>query len=141
MGRKTETISLLISLYEQNWTIPMLCERFGICKSTAYNWIREYSPVKRTKGRTITAHDYYQLERENQALRAENEIFRRSKCSVISPIDDKIAAIERLKDDFSVHMICKTLGILESTYYHRVLRSPEKKQNKIIDEDLCPLIK
>lgn len=122
-------------------SVKDLCGQFGICKSTAYNWIKKYSLVKRTKERTISVHRIYQLERENQTLRAENEIFRRNKCSVISPIDDKIAAIERLKDDFSVHMICKTLGILKSTYYHRILRSPEKKQNEIIDEDLCPLIK
>ena len=129
----------------QSWhtgvPVKELCKQFNICKSTAYNWLKKYSPVKRTKERTISVHRIYQLERENQTLRAENEIFRRSKCSVISPIDDKIAAIERLKDDFSVHMICKTLGILKSTYYHRVLRSPEKTQNEIIDEDLCPLIK
>ena len=122
-------------------SVKDLCGQFGICKSTAYNWIKKYSLVKRTKDRTISVHKIYQLERENQTLRAENEIFRRSKCSVISPIDDKIAAIELLKDDFSVHMICKTLGIFKSTYYHRVLRSPEKTQNEIIDEDLCPLIK
>ena len=116
-------------------SIRELCECFNISKSTAYNWIKKYSLVKRTKERTISVHRIYQLERENQTLRAENEIFRKSKCSVISPIDDKIAAIELLKDDFSVHMICKTLGILKSTYYHRVLRSPEKTQNEIIDED------
>jgi transposase-like protein len=75
-------------------SIRELCERFNISKSTTYNWIKKYSLVKRTKERTISVHRIYQLERENHTLRAENEIFRRSKCSVISPIDEKIAAIE-----------------------------------------------
>ena len=53
-------------------SIRELCERFNISKSTAYNWIKKYSLVKRTKERTISVHRIYQLERENQTLRAEN---------------------------------------------------------------------
>ena len=63
-------------------SVKDLCGQFGICKSTAYNWVKKYSLVKRTKDRTISVHKIYQLERENQTLRAENEFFRRSKiCS------------------------------------------------------------
>ncbi|MBQ9501611.1 MAG: IS3 family transposase [Lentisphaeria bacterium] len=142
MKKNTKTVMpLFLSCHKQNWTIPMLCERFGICKSTAYNWIREYSPVKRTKGRTITANDYYQLERENRTLRTENEIFRRSGCSLSSPLAEKLAAIDRLKSDFTVHMLCKTLDVLKSTYYHHALRSPVKKQHELVDDELRPLIK
>ena len=53
----------------------------------------------------------------------------------------KIAAIERLKGDFSIYSLCKTLNILRSTYYHRVLRSLGKTQYEIADEKLRPLIK
>ena len=51
-------------------SIRELCERFNISKSTAYNWLKKYSLVKRTKERTISVHRIYQLERENQTLRA-----------------------------------------------------------------------
>ena len=51
-------------------SIRELCERFNISKSTAYNWIKKYSLVKRTKDRTISVHRIYQLERENQTLSA-----------------------------------------------------------------------
>ena len=79
----------------------------------------------------ITAHKIYQLEREIQSLRTENEIFKRSGCGLNSSLDEKITAIEQLKNDFSIYAICKTLNILRSTYYHRVLRSPEKTQYEI----------
>src|SRR5574344_1402515 len=136
-----ELVTDFVSFYTAGGTIRALCERFGICKSTAYNWIREYAPVKRTKGRTITAHDFYQLERENKTLRAENEIFRRSGCSLVSPLADKLAAIDRLKSEFTVHMLCKTLDVLKSTYYHHALRSPVKKWHELDDDELRPLIK
>ena len=131
---------LFLTCCDKNWTVQMLCEQFGICKSTAYNWIRKYSPIKRTKGRTITAHDYYQLERENRTLRTENEIFRRSSCSISSPLAEKLAAIDHLKSDFTVHILCQTLGVLKSTYYHHALRSPVRKQCELADDELRPLI-
>lgn len=130
-----------IALYQKTLNIHDLCEEFGICKSTAYNWIREYAPIKRTKGRAITAHDYYQLERENKTLRTENKIFRRCGCSLDSPLSEKLAAIDRLKSDYTVHMLCKTLDILKSTYYHHALRSPIKKWYELDDDELRPLIK
>ena len=99
------------------------------------------SPIKRLERETITTHKIYQMEREIQSLRTENEIFKRSGCGLISSLDEKIAAIEQLKNDFSIYVICKTLNILRSTYYHRVLRSPEKTQYEIADEKLRPLIK
>lgn len=54
---KNQIHCLFMHLHSDGWSIPALCEKFGICKSAAYNWIRDYSPVKRTKGRTITAHE------------------------------------------------------------------------------------
>ena len=121
-------------------TVKELCSQFNISKSTAYNWIKLYSPIKRPERETITAHKIYQMGREIQSLRTENEIFKRSGCGLNSPLDEKIAAIERLKGDFSIYSLCKTLNILRSTYYHRVLRSPEKTQYEIADEKLRPLI-
>ena len=50
--------------------VKELCKQFNICKSTAYNWLKKYSLVKRTKERTISVYRIYQLERENQTLRA-----------------------------------------------------------------------
>lgn len=32
-----------------------------------------------------------------------------------------------LYKDISIHTICKTLELLKSTYYHRIMRAPEKK--------------
>ena len=44
----------------------------------------------------------------------------------------KFAIIENLSSDFSIHILCKTLGVLKSTYYHHKLRSPEKSGMKLM---------
>ena len=60
---KTERKVIMQSQYENfiqarnnDVSIQELCEQFNISKSTAYNWIKKYSLVKRTKGRTISVH-------------------------------------------------------------------------------------
>ncbi len=60
-------------------------------------------------------------------LRTENEIFRWCGCSLDSPLPEKLAAIDRLKSEFTVHTLCKTLDVLKSTYYHHTLRSPDQE--------------
>ncbi|MBE6403733.1 MAG: helix-turn-helix domain-containing protein [Lentisphaerae bacterium] len=75
----------------RNAGVPVkeLCKQFNICKSTAYNWIKLYSPIKRPEKETITAHKIYQLERKIQILKTENEIFKRCGCGLNSPLDEK----------------------------------------------------
>lgn len=69
----------LVALYRAGTPVQTLREKIGVCKSTAYNWIKKFSPIKRTScRRTVTLDSYYRLEREMQTLRAENEIIRRS---------------------------------------------------------------
>jgi len=36
-----------IQAWENGVTEKELCKQFNICKSTAYNWIKLYSPIKR----------------------------------------------------------------------------------------------
>ena len=135
-------IDEFMKLYNDGAGVAELCLRFNICKSTVYNWIRKYTPIRKPyRGRIITPADYRHLEREKQTLQVENEIFHR--CGILSKItlDDKLAMIECLSADFFIHILCKTLGVLKSTYYHHKLRSPAKKWYEINDEVLRPLIK
>ena len=69
-GKMEDIHKKFIQAWENGVTEKELCKQFNICKSTAYNWLKKYSLVKRTKERTISVHRIYQLERENQTLRA-----------------------------------------------------------------------
>ena len=132
----------LVSLYRAGTPVQTLCERFGVCKSTAYNWIKKFSPIKRTScRRTVTPDSYYRLERETQTLRTENEIIRRSGFLLSVPLEEKIKTIDRLKSDFSVYILCKTLGVLKSTYYHHKLRAPARKWYELNDDKIRPIVK
>ena len=74
----------------RNAGVPVkeLCKQFNICKSTAYNWIKLYSPIKRTKERTISVCRIYQLERENQTLRAGCDFCQKCRLAKACPLPD-----------------------------------------------------
>ena len=131
----------LVALYRAGTPVATLCQKFGVCKSTAYNWIQKYTPIKRKCGRTVTPEDVYRLEREIQTLRTENEIIRRSGLLQKVPLEDIIAAIDQMQSDYTVYILCNSLGVLRSTYYHHKLRAPARKRYELNDDILRPIIK
>jgi transposase InsO family protein len=80
------------------------------------------------------------MERNLKKLQIENDIFIKSGCGVNSTVKEKISAVERLKNDYSVHAICRTLHLLKSTYYHHILHAPIKKWFEERNEMLRPRI-
>ena len=46
-GKMEDIHKKFIQAWENGVTEKELCKQFNICKSTAYNWIKLYSPIKR----------------------------------------------------------------------------------------------
>ena len=138
-----ETKFKIIDEYNNCKSPTVIKEKYGVSKSTLYHWIKVL--IIRKAGmyssKKYSARDIHLMERELRSLREENQIFRESQCSVISPISDKIAAIEKLKSKFSIYAICRTLNLSKGAYYHRNKYRPEKTTYQEKDEELRPLIK
>ena len=132
MNDKKKIIEQFLKLHSEGENIKSLCSRFGICKSTAYNWIREYTPIRKPyKGRIITPTDYRKLECAKHTLQIENEIFHRSGILSKIPLDDKFAIIENLSSDFSIHILYKTRSRhIIITNYAALLKSGMKLMMK-----------
>lgn len=138
-----ETKFKIIDEYNNCKSPAIIKKKYEVSKSTLYNWI-EVLTVKKAwmySSKQYSAWDIHLMERELRSLREENQIFRESECSVISPVKDKIAAIEKLKGKFSIYAICRTLNLSKGTYYHRNKYRPEKTIYQEKDEQLRPLIK
>ena len=113
-----------------------LCKKHGIARSTLYLWIKQYSLEQVMQ----TPRDIYLLNKEVERLRIENSILRKSGCSAVSPLCEKLEAITRLRNEYSIHSVCRVLDVRRSTYYHHALRSPEKTHVQQQDEVLKPII-
>lgn len=125
-----------IDLHARGTPVPEICSCLGIGRSTLYLWLQQADP---NHPKAIPRKKYLEKS-ELERLRKENKIFRTCGCTPSSPLPDKLRAIDQHKDEFTVYRLCKTLDVLKSTYYHHSLRSPEKTQIQLMDEQLKPLI-
>lgn len=126
----------VIELHARGTPVVEISRQLGIGRSTVFLWIQQSDP---NHPGSIPRKEYMERS-ELVRLRLENQIFCTCGCTPSSPLPDKLRAIDQYKDEFTVYRLCKTLEVLKSTYYHHSLRSPEKTQIQIMDEQLKPKI-
>ena len=138
----TEQKETIINLFKNGESGTQLMEKYGIPQCTFYRWTEGYRRSISIKGMTLYTRDILNLQKENQKLRIENELLHKSRCSVSAPLSVKLPEMIRLKDevDCDVHTLCSAFEVLRSTYYHRLLRSPNQTQFQEDDEHLKPII-
>ena len=139
MSKKHSEIFKLdtIHQYKAGISTAQLCKQVGIARSTLLLWVKQYS----VNADGEVPRERYLLEKELKHLRTENAIFKTCGCSLSSPLSERLSAIHRYKDKFSIHALCRVLNVNRSTYYHYALRSPEKTQIQLQDDKLKPLIR
>lgn len=134
--RTEEEKELAVKKYEQGCTAKDVCAEYEISHSTFYTWKKQLQPDDRGQ----IPQKQYLMEQELQRLRIENQIFRESGCCPTSPLDSRIEAIHRLKNQYSIHILCRVLDVNRATFYHHEFRSPEITQLEKGDALLKPLI-
>ena len=118
-----------------------LSRKYGVAKSSIYRWLntRTERPVE-----TIThlsQRDFHLMLVDLKRLRTDLEVYQACRCSKFSPPREKYEEIERLKDRFNVHALCRVLEVRRSSFYHYLYHSPEKTQIEIDDAFFAPKIK
>ena len=56
-------------------------------------------------------------------------------------IDEKVAAVKQLQNDFTLHAICRTLNLAKGTYYNRLYRTPAETVFEQQNDELSSIIK
>ncbi len=132
----------IVAEYKRTHKAKAITEKYGISKTTLYNWAVKIVYKKRFSSKqNYTNKDIYLLERKLNMLELENNIFKDSGCGTKSSIDEKYDAVNKLKDKYSVHNLCKTLQLSKGTYYNRVLRAPIVKKHDVEDATYSEIIK
>lgn len=136
-----ETIAEIVRRYLAGETPAELVREFHVARSSVYRWI--YSRTERdvqsvTK---LSQREFHNILIRLERLQRDNDVFMACNCNKNSPLKEKVEEITRLKDQYGVHSLCRILNVNRSTYYHHLLRSPEKTQIELGDEKLRPMIK
>lgn len=117
-----------VELYKNGTSVKALCRDLCLSKSAIYNWIRDYSEIKTPSGEYVTAKRLYYLEKKLDRINRENEILRNSGCMPQSPMEERIQAVIRLKDQYNIHVLCDTLEVRRSVVvesFNSCLKSEE----------------
>ena len=134
--------SEIVDLFRAGMTVENICEKYQVSKSSVYNWIKLDSKHSSKNGvMQISFREIISLQSEVARLRQENEIFQKCEWVISVPLEEKLKTIHELKNEYSIHVLCKTLDVLRSTYYHYSLRRPEKTAYEISDEQIRPIVK
>lgn len=127
----------IVENYRGGCTAQSLSQEYGVSRGTLLLWSKQHSSVSSNQ----ISREQYLLHEELIRLRIENKIYKECGCSACSPLSERLEAIHRLRNLYSIHALCRVLEVNRSTYYHYESRAPVKTKNEIQDDNLKPLIK
>lgn len=127
-----------ISKVQNGKKIAEVCEQYHISRSTLHLWLQQSKPQEASP---YSARELYLMKEELNRLRTDNQILSECLCSPNAPIHERILEIQRLKEKYSIHALCRILNVQRSTFYYHELRAPEKTLVELEDLKLKPLIR
>ena len=120
MNRYSDAIKQeAISLYRAGTLAAEISMLLSISRSTVYKWVKEQDNVPHS----LIKSSFHRLENKVKRLEGIIEILQGVNCSVSSPLNEKLDALERLYGKYSVHMLCEALKVPRGTFYNFIRRN------------------
>lgn len=113
----------LVERYQNGTSVASLCAETGIPRSTLYSWAKLYNANTGDTNVGVTTREAYLLKEQIKKMGIIITILKSVNCSVSSPLQEKLAAMEALYGQFSVHVLCEALEVPRGTFYNHMLRS------------------
>ncbi len=108
--------------YYNGTPVAELCVQHSIPRSTLYRWIHQFSPLKTVTKNTIYYQQYLDLKRHADKLERKLEVIKAAGCGMAAPLQEKLAALEELYGQYSVHTLCDALDVSRGTFYNHIFR-------------------
>lgn len=108
-----------LDLYSSGISAPEIAKSLSISKSTVYKWLKEQNHAAPKSPKS----NLHLLEKKIKRLEGIIEILQSVDCTVRSPLDEKLDALEQLYGKYSVHMLCDALKVPRGTFYNFILRN------------------
>ena len=127
----------VVKEFEKCGNAKEVIERYGVPRSSLYEWINLYKV--RVGGVRQTHFAYCEtksLKRQLEKLKHEQEIIHKAQCFKDSPRRQKLEAVESLLGQYPVKEICRALNLSSATFYNYHLRRVKVTQYMKRDEEL-----
>ena len=112
-----------VNRYQNGETVLQICNENQIPRSTFYRWIQDYQQTVSDTGNIITPQEFLYLKRKVKKLEDTVQILKKVSCTVSSPLQEKLKAMEVLYGQFSVHTLCEALDVPRGTFYNHIFRN------------------
>ena len=111
--------------YQNGETVLQICNKNKIPRSTFYRWIQNYQQTVTKTGTVITPQEFSSLKRKVEKLEGIIQVLKTVDCTVSSPLQEKLKALESLYGQFSVHTLCEALEVPRGTFYNHIFRNKQ----------------
>ena len=112
-----------VKRYQNGETVLQICNENKIPRSTFYRWIQNYQQTVTKTGTVITPQKFSSLKRKVEKLEGIIQVLKTVDCTVSSPLQEKLKALESLYGQFSVHTLCEALEVPRGTFYNHIFRN------------------
>ncbi len=123
MRHTAEEKRRLIMRYQNGESVAHICAETGIARSTFYSWVKLYQATVMDTGVLVTPQAFDALRRKVEKQAAIIQVLKSVNCTVSAPLKEKLAALEPLYGQFSVHTLCDALEVSRGTFYNYILRN------------------
>ena len=114
----------LVSLYYNGKTVSEICQEHQISRSTFYTWIQAYRPVEaKNSSRTVTPKDFDSLLRRCEKQEQIIAVLKSIPAIANATTKEKLAVLDPLYGQFSVHVLCEALDVPRGTFYNHIKRN------------------
>lgn len=106
-------ISACCQDYQNGKSIREILLRYSISKTTLYRWLKlQKTKDKRSIGINVDRKAVVELERQRKML----AIYQKTGLGIGSPFSERVQAIQKLNGEYSLNLLCLTLGVPKATY-------------------------
>lgn len=120
---KEEKLSL-VNFYYNGKSVTEICMEHQIPRSTVYSWIQTYRPVEsKNSSRTVTPKDFDNLLRRCEKQGQIITVLKSIPAITNATTQEKLAVLEPLYGQFSVHVLCEALDVPRGTFYNHIKRN------------------
>lgn len=81
------------------------------------------------------------MKRKYDKLKEKLEVIKAAECSLSAPPKEKLAVLERLYGQYSLHVLCEALDVSRGTFYNHVFRRKKTAWYEIRREELREQVK
>ena len=112
-----------INRYANGESVLNIVSDSQIPRSTIYSWIKENQNNNSSKKKEVNLRNFRAFEKKVARLEGIIEILQNINCAANSPLDIKLAVLEELYGQYSVHMIYDALKVPRGTLYNHIFRN------------------